>query len=94
MTRTATVADLLGLDPPPDWHLSANCATADPDLFHRDHGEQRNGPRVRMAKRICGGCPVRDACLAEAIANEETHGVWGGLDEHERAALTAQRKGA
>ena len=34
-------------------------------------------PRIIEAREICGRCPVRAACLAYAIENEE-YGVWGG----------------
>lgn len=30
------------------------------------------------AKRLCTGCPVREECLAGALARREPHGVWGG----------------
>ncbi|MFF3622363.1 WhiB family transcriptional regulator [Streptomyces sp. NPDC002467] len=45
------------------------------------------------ARRICGGCPVREACLAAAMEEEEKSdqyrraGIRGGLDPLERAAL-------
>ena len=31
-----------------------------------------------MAKAFCRPCPVRDACLAGALARREPWGVWGG----------------
>lgn len=33
---------------------------------------------VEHAKSLCRRCPVREACLAGAIAREEPWGVWGG----------------
>lgn len=33
---------------------------------------------VELAKELCGGCPIRSACLAEALRREEPWGVWGG----------------
>ncbi|WP_310963660.1 WhiB family transcriptional regulator [Nocardioides terrisoli] len=33
---------------------------------------------LEQAKRLCAGCPVREMCLAGAIARAEPHGVWGG----------------
>lgn len=32
------------------------------------------------AARLCGDCPLKDLCLAEAIAGDEKSGVWGGVD--------------
>ena len=40
-----------------------------------------------MAKRICGGCEVREECLSAALERHESHGVWGGLNELERRSL-------
>jgi hypothetical protein len=42
---------------------------------------------ARRAKQLCDGCPIRVACLAIALARNETFGIWGGLTEHERRRL-------
>ncbi|MEU6929025.1 WhiB family transcriptional regulator [Streptomyces sp. NPDC046374] len=39
------------------------------------------------AKTFCAGCPVRSECLTHALNFREDYGVWGGLDEDERADL-------
>ncbi len=48
-------------------------------------------PRARQlrqeAKRICGMCPIRTACLEYALDNDERFGVWGGLSEKERLEI-------
>jgi len=33
---------------------------------------------VEAAKFLCGPCPLREACLAGALARAEPWGVWGG----------------
>lgn len=33
---------------------------------------------IAQAKRICALCPVREECLAGALARREPWGVWGG----------------
>jgi WhiB family redox-sensing transcriptional regulator len=33
---------------------------------------------VEMAKSLCGGCPIREQCLAGALERSEPWGVWGG----------------
>lgn len=73
----------------PDWYASALCAQADPEAFFPEKGESAN-----LAKRICGGCEVRDDCLAHALGHGEHHGIWGGLSETERRELrsTAGRR--
>ena len=63
------------------WTPRAACREAKPDeLFVR-------GAEQNKAKQLCGGCPVRTECLAEALDNQIEWGVWGGMTERERRAL-------
>ncbi|GAB1821401.1 hypothetical protein HerbRD11066_45650 [Herbidospora sp. RD11066] len=48
------------------------CRT-DPDLWFAESPED-----VEFAKALCGGCPIRETCLARALEREEPWGVWGG----------------
>ena len=47
----------------------------------------------RYAKRVCAGCPVREACLRMALDAErgasiyERHGVFGGTVPSERLRM-------
>ncbi|MGK5549344.1 WhiB family transcriptional regulator [Streptomyces sp. URMC 127] len=67
----------------------AACAGEEPELFfHGDPGA------IALAKRICGRCPVREACLARSIANDERYGVFGGLTADERQELQGRRAAA
>jgi WhiB family redox-sensing transcriptional regulator len=63
----------------PEWRDFALCRVTDPEAFFPETGE--NG---RPAKRVCAGCEVREACLAEALAHDERFGIWGGLTAAER----------
>lgn len=47
--------------------------------------------REAAAKAICARCPVRDACLASALANREPVGVWGAKTEAEREGILRAR---
>lgn len=38
--------------------------------------------KVKLAKEICAGCPVKLECRAAGMA--ESDGVWGGLSERDR----------
>ncbi|HEX5292986.1 MAG TPA: WhiB family transcriptional regulator [Streptosporangiaceae bacterium] len=60
---------------------------ADPDLFFAEHPAE-----IDRARELCGGCPVRVACLARALANREPWGVWGGEILH-RGAIIADKRG-
>lgn len=70
-----------------DWRRHAECRTADPEAFFP---AAEVGPaydeQVTAAKAICGGCPVRTACLEFALT-ALAHGIAGGLTADERRAL-------
>ena len=63
------------------WTVYAACRGADPELFFLRDAQQRR------AKKICLHCPVRLACLAEALEHRIEFGVWGGMTERERRAV-------
>jgi len=55
-----------------------------------EHEGPRAAAAANQAKRICAGCPVRAARLADVMAWEQPtyrHGVVGGLSARERQAL-------
>lgn len=67
-----------------DWRLAAACQGGDTSLFfpaedERSHEKRR---RERQAKAICARCEVVLDCLD---AGREEFGIWGGLNEKERA---------
>jgi WhiB family redox-sensing transcriptional regulator len=64
------------------WQERALCAQTGADFFFPEPGSS-----VREAKRICGMCEMRSACLEYAMDNDERFGVWGGLSEKERLEL-------
>jgi WhiB family redox-sensing transcriptional regulator len=64
------------------WHEQALCAQTGTDFFFPEPGSS-----AREAKRICGMCESRSACLEYALNNDERFGVWGGLSEKERLRL-------
>lgn len=63
------------------------CQSA-PDLYFPDL-DQDISPlaTLRLAKTMCGECPIRVQCLNYAVANEEGHGVWGGTTPKERSKI-------
>jgi hypothetical protein len=71
-----------------NWRLNAACADRDPDLFFPTETSMRG---YRYARSICESCPVRQACLDEAMAEEAgksqalRFGMRGGLTPAERA---------
>jgi len=72
-----------------DWREQARCLGMDPNIFH---AEGRGSNLVtQRAKRVCAGCPVRDQCLEEALADPTHLGVMGGTTDDERRGMRRGR---
>ncbi|WP_216214484.1 WhiB family transcriptional regulator [Amycolatopsis aidingensis] len=78
------VGDLLDAVAAPDRELP--CRAGDADLWFAEAPAD-----LERAKRLCADCPVRDACLAGALARREPWGVWGG-EIFERGAVVARKR--
>ncbi|MFF5968166.1 WhiB family transcriptional regulator [Streptomyces collinus] len=73
----------------PHWSDQAVCQTTkDPDYWFAEGHDEESIAERQEAKKACARCPVRPQCLHAALERGEPTGVWGGLDEDERAALT------
>lgn len=69
-----------------DWQKYARCRSMDTNVFFPPD-DVRGGARLRrerIAKTVCGQCPVLERCRIFALYSAETFGVWGGLSESER----------
>lgn len=64
------------------WMAQARCRGVDTEIFYPQRGED-----LSAAQAICADCPVRAQCLAHALDNRESHGVWGGLSERRRRRI-------
>ena len=67
-----------------DWTALAKCRGTEDAMFGAPFDQKR-------ASLLCGSCPVRSDCLAEALDNRIEWGVWGGMTERERRLLLRQR---
>lgn len=78
------------------WRACAACRTkGQPDLFFPVGALGPYLEQNLQAKAICSGCPVRIACLRFALGTNQQFGIWGGLDEDERAQIRRRwRSGA
>jgi WhiB family redox-sensing transcriptional regulator len=55
--------------------------------------EPRDTVTARNAKRICAECPVREQCLADALATGDwDYGIRAGLGPDERRRLRRRRR--
>ncbi len=72
------------------WERRA-CRGLHPRVFFPDPSDELGTAR---AKAICESCPIRIACLADALDSREPDGVLGGLTDRERRNLirTHQRR--
>ncbi|MEV0015397.1 WhiB family transcriptional regulator [Streptomyces tendae] len=71
------------LPAPKQWSKHAACAS-DPERMFPDNVE----PRIRDAKAVCAGCPVRMACLRDALRTGDNEwGIRGELKPNERRAV-------
>lgn len=68
-----------------EYYKSALCAQTDPELFFPVKGGSSSD-----ARRICDACTVKFECLYDALKNDYTDGIWGGLAPKERALLKRQ----
>jgi WhiB family redox-sensing transcriptional regulator len=65
----------------------------DVSLFFGPDGERRPEREAReaRAKAVCASCPVREQCLDYALGKSTKRGIWGGLNEAERARERRRR---
>lgn len=68
--------------------LTRSCTdpNTDPEVFFPDSPEQ-----LALARTLCASCPFTSACLAQAMADGTTDGVWGGV-LLERGVVLAQKR--
>lgn len=72
------------------WQQRAACRGPHAVIFYPPASFERKDDRRRRearAKEICRTCVVKEACLQYALSINESHGIWGGLNEVERRAL-------
>lgn len=78
------------------WQARAACLRLNVERFFdragNIHGRVTPETSLRrwQAKQVCAGCPVVRECLTHAENTEANYGVYGGLDQKERA-LVRQR---
>ncbi len=76
---------------PVAWQAKAACRGPQAVVFFPPPQFERKADRIereRRAKAICADCIVKAECLDYSVSIKEPHGIWGGLNEHERRALT------
>lgn len=76
-----------------DWRKLANCRNEPTDWWYPPPPKRgADFTHLDRAKALCGTCPVRTACLAEATATCEGFGIWGGTSPPARSQLRKRAK--
>ena len=71
-----------------DTYTDAACRGCETELWFAD---SRHRADQLAAIDICKGCPIRQACLDDAIATGDAWGIRGGLTEAARRRLKSGR---
>lgn len=76
-----------------EWGDRAKCRGEDPTLWDTRIKNYVTviDDDVRLAKTICGFCPVQEECLLHAIVFDMREGVWGGMVVEERDAFAIEQ---
>jgi WhiB family redox-sensing transcriptional regulator len=86
-----SVTDTLECLVSPRWMASANCRSADPDLFYPAETGKWNKFTVKSAVQVCSRCPVIADCLQWALEKEDAYGILGGTTPEQRSHMTLGR---
>lgn len=79
---------------PIGWLAKAECRSHNPAWFVPPEDMP---PSYARGKAVCMRCPVRDACLNDALTKEghapaeDRAGLWGGMSPEQRANIAAVR---
>ena len=86
------VAVTVAVRPPSSWLERARCKGMDTSWFYPGSGDHFT---MRVAMRVCAGCPVKRECLESALAEEPEgyrFGVRGGKTAQQRETMLRQRR--
>jgi WhiB family redox-sensing transcriptional regulator len=65
------------------WVALAACRDRNPEIFFPAKAEDE-----WQARAICAGCPVVEACLADALAQQPNpEGIWGNTNKRQRKRI-------
>jgi WhiB family redox-sensing transcriptional regulator len=72
-----------------EWQFEGACNGADSESFFLEPNQRGDSKRTKENKAIalCNTCPVKKQCLEHALSVPEIYGVWGGINEENRAKL-------
>jgi WhiB family redox-sensing transcriptional regulator len=73
-----------------EWQYEGACVGTDPESFFLEENMRGKNKTMReqTAIALCNTCPVKKECLDHALKVPEIYGVWGGMTEEQRLALS------
>lgn len=71
----------------------AQCRGIDTEIFYPVQEKFEPMEERYITERLCGNCPVKEACLEWALVHER-YGIWGGTTPHRRKFIRRQRRWA
>lgn len=71
--------DCLSLLIRPEWWNDSACLGMGVDNFFIDELDPDYQEKVKVAKRVCASCKVKDDCFQYAKSNNEEFGIWAGI---------------
>lgn len=98
LTRAITPRD--DSDSDRGWLNRAVCRDEDPELFFpvarsaAKEAREVAQRQTQLARQVCARCPAREPCLDDALTSGQDYGIWGGMDEEERRAISRRRVAA
>lgn len=78
----------------PSWRRRAACLGAPAELFFEWSWSDRREVElegITEAREVCAGCPVQEACLADALNRREGYGVRAGTTPVQRKRILRRR---
>ncbi|MFI6979956.1 WhiB family transcriptional regulator [Embleya sp. NPDC050154] len=79
------------------WRSRAACAGMSPELFVGPDGPESSSDRYarnKVARQVCGRCPVVEECGAAAVVERDRWAVRGGTTGSGRRAARARGRAA
>lgn len=70
----------------PQIFSNAKCIGINTELFYPNQEKFSTSEEHYISSRICGGCPVREACLEWGLVHEP-YGIWGGTTPFRRRLM-------
>jgi WhiB family transcriptional regulator, redox-sensing transcriptional regulator len=75
----------------PNLFKLAQCRGVDTEVFYPVQEKFNLDEERYITQRLCGNCPVKEACLEWALVHER-YGIWGGTTPWRRGHIRKARR--